>query len=169
MRVTADTSAIELVLAVSSKDLKVKCLVKVAEVIGREVYSDCHLTVGWQNPPEVIQPANDHRTFKERRISSGQGQTGLLPGRSPGLPGVRHGHPEGPAGSPALSGAQQPHPLFGAPVFPSLGGSEAHLMNFSWENCPEKLFWSMSDRGAMAPGGPPGRPFLLKAMRRLSF
>ena len=64
MGVTADTSAIELVLAVSSKDLEVERLVKVPEVIGREVYSQGHLTVGWHNPPEMIEPASDHRLLK---------------------------------------------------------------------------------------------------------
>lgn len=35
--VSADTSAVKLVLAVSSKDLKVKCLVKDPKIVGREV------------------------------------------------------------------------------------------------------------------------------------
>lgn len=42
-------------------------------------------------------------------------------------------------------------------------------MNLSWECCPDKLFWSMSDRGAMVPEDAPERPFLLKTIRRLSF
>lgn len=42
-------------------------------------------------------------------------------------------------------------------------------MNLSWECCPDKLFWSMSDRGEMVPETAPERPFRLKAMRRLSF
>lgn len=69
--VTADTSAIELVLAAGSKDLKVERLVEVPEVVGREVYSQRHLTVGWHDPPEMIQPANDHRPFKERSLPLG--------------------------------------------------------------------------------------------------
>lgn len=39
VRVTAHASAVKLVLAVSPKDLKVKCLVEVPKVIRREVYS----------------------------------------------------------------------------------------------------------------------------------
>lgn len=35
--VSADTSAVKLVLAVSSKDLKVKCLVKNPKIVGTEV------------------------------------------------------------------------------------------------------------------------------------
>lgn len=35
--VSADTSAVKLVLAVSSKDLKVKCLVKDPKIVGTEV------------------------------------------------------------------------------------------------------------------------------------
>lgn len=42
-------------------------------------------------------------------------------------------------------------------------------MNLSWECCPDRLFWSMSDSGEMVPMMDPEWPFLLKAMRRLSF
>lgn len=62
--VSADTSAIKLVLAVSSKDLKVKRLVKDPKIIGREVHLQCHLTIGWYDPPEMVQPENEHRLLK---------------------------------------------------------------------------------------------------------
>lgn len=61
--VSADTAAIELVLAASSEDLKVERLVEVPEVASREVHSQRHLAVGGHYPPEVIQPANDHTGF----------------------------------------------------------------------------------------------------------
>lgn len=49
----ADTLAIQLVLAASSKDLKVKHLVKVPNVVGIEVHSQCDFTIGRHDPPEV--------------------------------------------------------------------------------------------------------------------
>lgn len=62
--ISANTTAIKLVLAASSKDLKVERLVIVPEISSRELHSQRHLTIGRHDPPEMIQPANDHTGFK---------------------------------------------------------------------------------------------------------
>lgn len=79
--VSADTAAVKLVLAASSKDLEVKRLVKVPEVSRREVHLQRHLTVGWHDPPEMIQPANEHTGFSSENAS-------FVPGRGPVLLGL---------------------------------------------------------------------------------
>lgn len=86
--ISADTAAVKLVLPASSKDLKVKRLVKVPEVSRREVYSQRHLTVGWHDPPEMIQPAKDHPGFSSENASFMPSEDGMPPGRSPVLLGL---------------------------------------------------------------------------------
>lgn len=69
--VGANTAAIKLVLAASSKDLKVEGLVIVPEVTSRELHSQCHLAIGGHDPPEMIQPAKDHIGFSSENASFG--------------------------------------------------------------------------------------------------
>ena len=91
--VSADTSAVKLVLAVSSKDLKVKCLVKDPKIVRREVHAQCHLTVGRHNPPEMIQPENDHTGFYCEDASSGPREYRTVAWEKSDPAEVRHGGP----------------------------------------------------------------------------
>ena len=82
---SADTTAIQLVLAARPQDLKVKRLVEVPEVTGRELHSQRHLPVGWHDPPEIIQPANDHVGFSSKSAFFGprEDRTAALGGVPP--------------------------------------------------------------------------------------
>lgn len=69
VRISTNTTAVKLVLAASSKDLKVERLVVVPQVSSRELHSQRHLAVGWHDPPEMIQPADDHTGFSSENAS----------------------------------------------------------------------------------------------------
>lgn len=74
----------------SSKDLKVKSLVKVPDITRREVDSQCHLSIGWHDPPKVSQPEMTTQDFKVRaHPSNKRGQACCL--ERPRLAGIRHG------------------------------------------------------------------------------
>lgn len=75
VRVGADPTAVELVLAAGPKDLEIKCLVIVAKLNGGEVHPQGHLSIGRHNPPEVIQPETTTRAFKVTMlpVEGGQG------------------------------------------------------------------------------------------------
>lgn len=62
--VGADSTAVKLILAVGSKELKIKCLVIVADIERGEVYSQGYLSIWRHNPPEVIQPETTTQTSK---------------------------------------------------------------------------------------------------------
>lgn len=87
VRVGADPTAVELVLAAGPKDLEIKCLVIVAKLNGGEVHPQGHLSIGRHNPPEVIQPETTTRAFKVTMLPV-EGGSGELAGTGPVPPGL---------------------------------------------------------------------------------
>lgn len=80
VRISTNTTAIKLVLAASSKDLKVERLVIVPEISSRELHSQHHLAIGRHDPPEMIQPANEHTGFSSEDASFAAGRSPVLLG-----------------------------------------------------------------------------------------
>ena len=64
VREGTDSPAVELVATARAHDLKVECLIELAQVLRHKAQSHRHLTVSWYNPPEYSQSTNMYTNNK---------------------------------------------------------------------------------------------------------